>query len=151
MNSIQRGFAKVNHPVTESVALLIARLGLGGVFWRSATSRLEEGSWTTITENAVFQFSEEPFNQVPFINGAFGANVTTFTELAIGFLLMVGLATRFAALAALGMAIVIQLFVFPTFAHLWTTIAVWAALALVLILRGGGMISADRLIGHRLG
>ncbi len=150
-NAIKNMFEKVSGPVPESIALLLARLGLGGVFYRSATSRMEEGSWTQLTENAVYQFSEEPFNQVPIVNGEFGAYFTSFTELAIGILLMIGLATRFGALAVIGMAAVIQIFVFPSFAHLWTTVAVWVALALILIVRGGGIFSIDRLIGHKFG
>lgn len=150
-NFINRSFEKISGPGFESVALLLARLGLGGVFYRSATSRLEEGSWTQLTENAVYQFSDEPFNQVPIINGEFGAYFTTFTELAIGILLMIGLATRFSAIAVLGMAAVIQIFVFPTFPHLWTTVTVWVALALILIIRGGGLFSVDKLISYKLG
>ncbi|VAV92212.1 hypothetical protein MNBD_ALPHA04-512 [hydrothermal vent metagenome] len=150
-NAIKNMFEKVSGPVLESIALLLARLGLGGIFYRSAASRMEEGSWTQLTENAVYQFSEKPFNQVPIINGEFGAYFTSFTELAIGILLMIGLATRFGALAVIGMAVVIQTFVFPSFAHLWTTVAVWVALALILIVRGGGIFSVDRLIGHKFG
>ncbi len=150
-NAITNLFGKISGPVPESIALLLARLGLGGVFYRSATSRMEEGSWTQLTENAVYQFSEEPFNQVPVINGEFGAYFTSFTELAIGILLMIGLATRFGALAVIGMSAVIQIFVFPSFAHLWTTVTVWVALALILMIRGGGIFSVDKLIGNRLG
>lgn len=150
-NLIQNAFDKISGPVPESVALLLARLGLGGVFYRSATSRMEEGSWTQLSENAVYQFSEAPFNNVPIINGEFGAYFTSYTELAIGLLLMLGLATRFTAFAVLGMAAVIQIFVFPSFAHLWATVTLWVALALILILRGGGMASIDKLIGHKLG
>lgn len=150
-NLIEKAINAISGKVPESIALLLARLGLGGVFWRSATSRMEEGSWTKLSENAVYQFSEEPFNKVPIINGEFGAYFTSYTELVIGALLMIGLATRFGALAVLGMAAVIQIFVFPSFAHLWVTVSVWAALALILIIRGGGMYSADKLIGHKLG
>ena len=150
-NLINNTFEKISGPAFESVALLLARLGLGGVFYRSATSRMADASSTQLTENAVYQFSEAPFNNVPIINGEFGAYFTSFTELAIGLLLMIGLATRFSALAVLGMAAVIQIFVFPTFPHLWATVAVWVALALILIIRGGGMLSLDKLIGHKLG
>jgi len=150
-NVIQNLFEKISGPVPESIALLLARLGLGGVFYRSATSRMEEGSWTQLSENAVYQFSEAPFNQVPIINGEFGAYFTSYTELVIGLLLMLGLATRFSAFAVLGMAAVIQIFVFPSFAHLWATVTVWVALALILIIRGGGLLSIDKLIGHKLG
>ncbi|WOE76235.1 DoxX family protein [Alterisphingorhabdus coralli] len=150
-NMINKFTELMNSSLIESIALLIARLALGGVFWRSATSRLEEGSWTSLSEGALYQFSDAPFNNVPVINGDFGAYFTTYTELTVAVLLFLGLATRFSALATIGMALVIQIFVFPTFAHLWATVALWAAVALFLIIRGGGLFSVDKLIGNKLG
>lgn len=133
-------------PFLVSLFLLLVRFTLGGVFWRSATTRLEEGSWTTLNENAIYQFSDAPFNQVPLINGEFGAYFTTFSELAVSVLLFLGFATRLSALATIGMMSVIQLFVFPTFAHLWGTVFMWAVMSIVLFAKGGGMFSLDRMI-----
>ena len=88
---------------------------------------------------------------MPLINGDLGAYVTTYTEHLLPALLLLGLATRLGALGALGMTLVIQAFVFPEMAVWWQTHILWAAMALVLIVRGGGLFSLDRLIGHRLG
>ncbi|MEM1131990.1 MAG: DoxX family protein [Pseudomonadota bacterium] len=150
-NLINKFIGLMNTSFVESIALLIARFALGGIFWRSATSRMEEGSWTTLSEGALYQFSDAPFNNVPVINGDFGAYFTTYTELTVAILLFLGLATRFSALATIGMALVIQIFVFPTFAHLWATVALWAAVAFFLVIRGGGVLSLDKLLGNKLG
>ena len=66
------------NPILVSVFLLLTRFALGGIFWRSANTRFEEGSWTKLDEIALYQFSDVPFNQVPVINGEFGAYFTTF-------------------------------------------------------------------------
>ena len=66
-------------------------------------------------------------------------------------MLLLGLATRIGALGALGMTLVIQTFVFPEMAVWWQTHILWVAMALILIVRGGGIFSLDRLIGHRFG
>jgi putative oxidoreductase len=148
---IKKIVALMSSSAVESIGLLIARLALGGVFWRSSTSRMEEGSWTRLSENALYQFSEAPFSNVPIINGEFGAYFTSYMELTIAILLLLGLFTRFGALATIAMAAIIQIFVFPTIPHLWATVALWVGLAMFLVVRGGGIFSADRLLGHKFG
>lgn len=142
---------RLSGAVPEGIALLFIRVALAGIFWRSARTKVEEGSLLTIRDTTFYQFSDAPFNQVPLINGDLGAYVTTYTEHLLPALLLLGLATRLGALGALGMTLVIQAFVFPEAAVWWQTHILWAAMALVLIVRGGGLFSLDRLIGHRLG
>lgn len=137
--------------VPEGIALLFTRVALAGIFWRSARTKVEDGSLLTIKDTTFYQFSDAPFNQVPLINGDLGAYVTTYTEHLLPVLLLLGLATRLGALGVLGMTLVIQTFVFPEAAVWWQTHILWVAMALVLIVRGGGLFSLDRLIGHRLG
>jgi putative oxidoreductase len=137
--------------VPEGIALLFARVALAGIFWRSARTKVEEGSFLTIKDTTFFQFSDAPFNQVPILNGELGAYVTTYMEHFLPILLLFGIATRFGALGILGMTLVIQIFVFPEMIIWWQTHIIWVAMALVLIVRGGGIFSLDRLIGHRLG
>ena len=60
-------------------------------------------------------------------------------------LILIGLATRFSALALLGMTLVIQLFVYP---GAYATHGTWAAVLLVLIARGPGMLSVDHWLGE---
>ena len=137
--------------VPEGIALLVTRVALAGIFWRSARTKVEEGSLLTIKDTTFFQFSDAPFNQVPVLNGELGAYVTTYMEHVLPILLLFGLATRLGALGVLGMTLVIQTFVFPEMAVWWQTHILWGAMALVLIVRGGGLFSLDRLIGHRIG
>tara|TARA_R110002124_G_scaffold68391_1_gene185111 strand:- start:152 stop:610 length:459 start_codon:yes stop_codon:yes gene_type:complete len=141
----------VSGAVPEGVALLFTRIALAGIFWRSARTKVEDGSFLTIKDTTFFQFSDAPFNQVPILNGDLGAYVTTYTEHLLPILLLLGLATRIGALGVLGMTLVIQTFVFPEMAVWWQTHILWIAMALILIVRGGGIFSLDRLIGHRLG
>ena len=141
----------VSGAVPEGIALLFIRIALAGIFWRSARTKVEDGSFLTIKDTTFFQFSDAPFNQVPILNGDLGAYVTTYTEHLLPILLLLGLATRIGALGVLGMTLVIQTFVFPEMAVWWQTHILWVAMALILIVRGGGIFSLDRLIGHRLG
>lgn len=141
----------VSGAVPEGIALLFTRIALAGIFWRSARTKVEDGSFLTIKDTTFFQFSDAPFNQVPILNGDLGAYVTTYTEHLLPILLLLGLATRLGALGVLGMTVVIQTFVFPEMAVWWQTHILWVAMALILIVRGGGIFSLDRLIGHRLG
>ena len=143
--------AGLSGEIAEGIALLFTRVALAGIFWRSARTKIEEGSLLTIRDTTFFQFSDAPFNQVPVLNGELGAYVTTYTEHILPILLVLGLATRFGALGILGMTLVIQIFVFPEMAVWWQTHILWVAMALILIVRGGGLFSLDRLIGHRLG
>jgi putative oxidoreductase len=61
-------------------------------------------------------------------------------------LLVLGLATRYSALALLAMTAVIQIFVFP---DAWPTHGTWAACFLILIARGPGAVSLDHLIDRK--
>jgi len=59
---------------------------------------------------------------------------------------VVGLFSRLSALALLGMTAVIQVFVYP---DAWPTHLSWAGLLLVIIGRGAGAWSLDRLLRIR--
>ena len=59
-------------------------------------------------------------------------------------LLVLGVFTRGAALALLGMTLVIQIFVYP---QAWPTHLSWAALLLYLAGQGAGRWSLDRRLG----
>jgi putative oxidoreductase len=75
------------------------------------------------------------------------AHITAMAEITLPVLLVLGLATRFAALALLVMTGVIQLVVpdgWPTY-HL-----PWAAMAISIIALGAGPLSLDRLIFERI-
>ncbi len=70
--------------------------------------------------------------------------LTTFAEHLFPVLLLFGLATRLSAGALLVMTLVIQIFVFPD--AWWPVHSLWAAMAAILIVRGGGLFSLDALV-----
>lgn len=131
----------------EGLALLLVRVALAGVFWRSGRTKVEPGSWLDISETTYFLFAED-YAGVP-LPPDFAAVLATWSEHLFPILLVLGLGTRFSALALLGMTMVIQIFVFPE--AWWPTHSLWAALALILIVRGGGRFALDAVIGHRFG
>ena len=57
-----------------------------------------------------------------------------------------GLATRFSALALLGMTMTIQLFVYP---DAYATHGTWATILLYLMARGPGTLSIDHWLARR--
>ncbi|MEO7654337.1 MAG: DoxX family protein, partial [Sphingomicrobium sp.] len=126
--------------VSEGVALLFLRVAFAGIFWRSGRTKVEEGSWITISDTTATLFSEE-YAGVP-LPPEFAAVAATTAEHLLPILLVIGLATRFSAVALLIMTLVIQFFVYPD--AWWTVHSLWVAMALVLIARGGGLISVDR-------
>ena len=66
-------------------------------------------------------------------------------ELTLPWLLFVGLGTRLAALALLGMTAVIQLFVYP---NAYDTHGTWAVCFLYLMKFGAGRLSLDHLLSR---
>ena len=74
------------------------------------------------------------------------ATMATGAEHLFSILLVLGLGTRFSALALLTMTLVIQIFVYP---DAWPTHLSWIAILLPLIARGGGAWSADALLRRR--
>jgi putative oxidoreductase len=126
----------------ESLMLLFVRISLAGIFWRSGRTKVDEGSWLSVSDTAKFLFEEE-YSGVP-LPAEFAAYMATYAEHLFPLLLVIGLFTRLSALALLGMTMVIQIFVYPE--AWWSVHMIWVALALVLIVRGGGSISLDRLL-----
>jgi putative oxidoreductase len=128
----------------EGGALLLARIALAGVFWRSGRSKMAEGSLFEISEATHYLFEYE-YAGVP-LPPELAAPLATAGEHLFPALLVIGLATRLSATALLAMTLVIQIFVYPE--AWWTTHILWAALAAVLIVRGGGVFSLDAIIAR---
>lgn len=123
----------------QNLTLLFTRFVLAGIFWRSARTKVEEGSWFSISDTTYFLFAEE-YSGVP-LPSDLAAVLATVSEHVFPILLVLGLFTRLSALALLGMTMVIQIFVYPE--AWWPVHSLWAALALILIMRGAGSISLD--------
>jgi len=72
------------------------------------------------------------------------AHMAAYSEHLFSLLLVLGLFTRFSALALLGMTLVIEVFVYP---DAWPTHLSWAGLMLYMLGRGGGFFSLDHKLG----
>ena len=118
---------------------LAARTGVAAVFFLSGRTKVE--GVLTVSDSAYYLFAEE--YKLPFIPSDIAAHLATWSEHLFPTLLVLGLMTRFSALALLGMTLVIQIFVYP---GAWSTHLVWAALLLYLIRYGAGAASLDRLL-----
>lgn len=137
-----RAVAMLSAPFIESLTLLFVRISLAGIFWRSGRTKVDEGSWLSVSDTAKFLFQEE-YKGVP-LPPDLAAYMATYAEHLFPILLVIGLFTRLSALALLGMTLVIQIFVYPE--AWWSVHMIWVALALVLIVRGGGQLSLDTLL-----
>ena len=136
-----RTVKRVSGKVPEAIMLLFVRVALAGIFWRSGRSKVEEGSWFQISDSTYFLFSEE-YSAVP-LPSDFAAVMATMSEHVFPMLLVLGLLTRLSAAALIGMTMVIQIFVYTE--AWWSVHMLWVALALVLIVRGGGSLSVDAM------
>lgn len=139
LSSYDRIVKWIGGAAIQSLMLLFTRIVLAGIFWRSARTKVEEGSWFSISDTTYYLFAEE-YSAVP-LPSDFAAVMATISEHAFPVLLVLGLFTRFSALALLGMTMVIQIFVYPE--AWWSVHSLWVALALILITRGGGWLSLD--------
>jgi putative oxidoreductase len=149
MNAItapyNRFVAMLSAPWIDAVMLLFVRISLAGIFWRSGRTKVDEGSWLSVSDTAIFLFEEE-YKGVP-LPPEFAAYMATYAEHLFPMLLVIGLFTRLSAFALLGMTMVIQIFVYPE--AWWSVHMIWVALALVLIVRGGGSLSLDALLTRK--
>lgn len=142
LRAYDRLVGQVSSRAMESLTLVFVRVVFAGIFWRSARTKVDEGSWLSVSDTTYFLFAEE-YSGVP-LPSDLAAVLATVSEHLFPILLVLGLFTRFSALALLVMTMVIQIFVYPE--AWWTVHALWAALALILIVRGGGMLSLDALL-----
>src|SRR5258708_39199408 len=98
-------------------------------------------NWNTAVELFVEEY------KVPLLPPELAAYMAVSIELTTPVLLVLGLATRAAALVLLGMTAVIEVFVYPL---AWPTHIQWAAMLLLLLCRGPGKLSFDHPGRRRL-
>ena len=125
--------------------LLFVRVSLAGIFWRSGRTKVIENTWIMLSDNTVTLFENE-YVGVP-LPSELATRLALGAEHLFPILLVLGLATRLSALALLVMTLVIQIFVYPE--AWWQVHIIWVALAVVLIVRGGGKLSLDHWIAAR--
>ncbi|MGH6932382.1 MAG: DoxX family protein [Dongiaceae bacterium] len=131
---------KMLERIPISLPVLVLRLGVAVVFFRSFLAKI--ASWQT-----TIMLFENEYN-VPVLPPALAAYMAAAVELICPILLVLGLGTRLAAAAMLGMTLVIQVFVYPTS---WPDHLLWAGPLLYLIVRGPGKWSLDAQLRDRLG
>ncbi|MET0609851.1 MAG: DoxX family protein [Pseudomonas caspiana] len=125
--------------VNDSLLSLIARISIAAIFLMSARTKVE--GFMTISPKTYDLFEME-YN-LPLISPVLAAQLATYAEHVFPLLLIVGLLTRLSALALLFMTVVIQVFVYP---DAWATHLSWAGLLLVILGRGAGLVSMDRMM-----
>ena len=130
--------------VPQAVIAILARVAMASVFWASARTKVEEGTLFTLSDNAVYLFRKE--YRLPLLPPELAAHLALLGEHVLPILLVLGFASRFAALGLLGMTLVIQIFVYP---DAWVVHATWAACLLFIVARGPGRLSLDHLIARR--
>lgn len=143
--------------IPDSLIALLGRFSVAAIFWKSGQTKVEgfaidliEGhvhlGLPHLSDSAIALFREE--YRLPLLDPAIAARLAASAEHLFPILLLLGLATRGAAAALLGMTLVIEIFVYP---DAYPTHGVWATVLLVLIARGGGKVSLDYLIERWVG
>ena len=125
------------------VALLVLRLPIAIVFWRSGRAKVEGWNIFSVKDSQYFLFREEFGMPLPEMT----AHLTAIAEHILPILLVLGLLTRLSALGMFIMTMVIQFFVFPDAwlgAHMF-----WAAILFAVVALGPGPVSLDRLLFRR--
>jgi putative oxidoreductase len=147
MTSITALYARTVHRasalVPDAFLLLVARLGIASIFFLSGRTKVD--GILHITDGTYELFRTE--YALPLIPPEIAAVAATWSEHAFSILLVLGLATRFSALALFLMTLTIEIFVYP---DAWPTHLSWAAILLPLMFRGGGAWSLDHLLKGRL-
>jgi putative oxidoreductase len=115
---------------------ILFRFAIAGVFLKAGLTKI--ASW----ESTVALFRDE--YRVPLLSPDLAAVLASSVELGCSTLLLIGLASRLATLPLLGMLLTIQLFVYP---QAWPEHLTWGSILLLLLTRGPGAASLDRLIG----
>lgn len=128
--------------IPDSLLALAARVAIAAIFFLSGRTKVD--GLLTLKDTTFLLFAEE--YRVPLLPSDLAAYLATYAEHLFPLLLVLGLATRGAALGLLGMTAVIQVFVYP---DAWPTHLSWATLLVFLVARGGGAWSVDRAIGLR--
>ena len=147
------GFARI----PDSLIAFLGRFSIAAVFWKSGQTKIEglaidliDGTFTLglpkLSDSAVMLFQHE--YALPLLPPTLAATLAALAEHVFPILILLGLATRFSALALLGMTLVIQLFVYP---GAYPTHGVWAAVLLYLVAKGPGILSIDHWIARRYG
>ncbi len=142
--------------IPDSLIALIGRFSVAAIFWKSGQTKVQDFAidivageftigWPRLSDSVVDLFRDE--YRLPLIPPEWAALMAAFAEHVFPALLLIGLATRFSALALFVMTLVIQLFIYP---DAYPTHGVWMTVLLFLVARGGGAVSLDHWLGRCL-
>jgi putative oxidoreductase len=153
MGSLQQGLrsaidwlalsARLVAPPTLRIALAVPFLRSGLTKWDGLLSLSPTASYLFEEEFKLHIFGGEYDFPAPAVM----AHLTAFAEITLPILLVLGLATRFAALGLLLMTGVIQLVVPDGWANFHLP---WAAMAIAIVALGAGPLSLDHLVEARI-
>jgi putative oxidoreductase len=141
--------------IPPSLIALLARFSVAAVFWQSGQTKVSgfalnlvtgefKLGWPHLSDSALALFQDE--YKLPLLAPALAAPLAALAEHLFSTLLLLGLGTRLAAFALLGMTVVIEIFVYP---DAYPTHGTWAAIFLYLMSQGPGAISVDHWIAGR--
>lgn len=147
----------VSRKIPLSLMALLGRFALAAVFWLSGQTKIEGFSFNFLTAPETWEFGVPHFASstlylfqekyaVPLLPPVASAYLATWLENIGAIFLLLGFATRWTALAFLGMTAVIQIFVYPS---AYVVHATWTAILLYLLAYGPGKISVDHLLIRR--
>lgn len=146
---VDRASLVVRVVAQPSLVQLIMRFALAVPFWRSGI--LKWDGFLQLSDTAVTLFTDEfmlhlPGGPYPFPAPTLMAFLSGSGEIVLPVLLVLGLATRFAALGLLCMTVIVEL----TLPDGWPVHITWAAMALGIMAWGPGRFSIDYLLRHLL-
>jgi putative oxidoreductase len=133
--------------VPMSLTMLALRFALAIPFWRSGMTKWD--GFLTLSFGAKALFTDEYKlhifgSEIAYPAPELVATLSALAETCLPVLLVLGLGTRYAALALLFMTGIIQL----TIPDGWVNFHLpWASMALALMTFGPGRIALDRLLG----
>lgn len=141
--------------IPHGAIAFLARFSIAATFWQSGQTKVEgfaidlvhgrfEWGAPRLSASAVDLFRDE--YALPLFSPDAAAHLAAGAEHLFPIMLLIGLGTRYAALALLGMTLVIEVFVYP---DAYPTHGLWAAVLLYLISRGPGAFSIDHLLRRR--
>ena len=134
--------------IGQCVALLALRIALAVPFWRSGLTKWD--GFLQLSDSAIQLFTDEFRlhifgHEIAYPMPSLFAHLSGTAEVCLPVLLVLGLGTRFAAAGLLAMTGIIQL----TEPDGWANFHLpWAAMALTLVVFGGGRVALDALLAR---
>lgn len=157
LKNLVEQFVDLCSAIPDSTIALLGRFSIAAIFWKSGQTKVQgfaidivNGEFSLgmprLSDSVVELFRSE--YKLPLIPPELAAPMAAFAEHLFPLLILVGLATRFSALALLVMTATIQIFVYP---DAYPTHGVWAAVLIFLVARGPGVFSLDHWVSRRFG